>query len=146
MKKAILLSMVLFLGYFGFTQTNKKVLTFDDILKWNRITEKSISNDGNIIVYKVEPWKGDPVLKIKNNSGKEIKSINCGTNGKISNNSQTVVFKIKPKEELVRELKLKKTKKEDMPEDSIGIFNINKNSIIKYEKLKSYKIPEKFTV
>jgi len=103
-----------------------------------------ISNDGNIIVYKTEPWKGDPTLKITNSSGKEIKSINSGTNAKITNNSQTVVFKIKPKEELVRELKLKKTKKEDMPEDSLVIFNVNSNNLNKYAKLKSYKVPEKW--
>jgi dipeptidyl aminopeptidase/acylaminoacyl peptidase len=143
MKKAIILSLLLSLGYFGYSQTNK-ALTFDDILKWNRITEKIISNDGNIIVYKLEPWKGDPVLKITNNSAKEIKSINCGTNAKITNNSQTVVFKIKPKEELVRELKLKKTKKEDMPEDSLVIYNLNSNNLTKYAKLKSYKVPEKW--
>ncbi len=141
MKKAIILSLLLSIGYFSYSQTSKKTLTFDDILKWNRITEKIISNDGNIIVYKTEPWKGNPVLKITNNSGKEIKSINCGANAKISNNSQTVVFKIKATEELVRELKLKKTKKEDMPEDSLAIYNVNSNSFTKYAKLKSFKVP-----
>ena len=142
MKKAIILSLLLSIGYFGYSQANKRALTFDDILKWNRITEKMISNDGNIIVYKAEPWKGDPVLKIANSSGKEIKSINCGTNAKISNNSQTVVFNIKPEEDLIRNLKLKKTKKENMPEDSLGIFNVNKNTVTKYGNLKSFKIPE----
>jgi len=143
MKKAFILLFLLSIGYLGYSQTNK-ALTFDDIVKWNRITEKIISNDGNIIVYKTEPWKGDSELKITNNSGKEIKSINCGTNAKISNNSQTVVFKIKPREEFVRELKLNKAKKEDMPEDSLVIYNVNSNSFTKYPNLLSYKIPEKW--
>ena len=47
----------------------KKPLTFNDILKWNRITEKALSADGDMVAYKLEPWKGDPVLKVKEKDG-----------------------------------------------------------------------------
>lgn len=123
MKKLILF--IYLLGIVAFNaQSQKRELTFDDILKWNRITEKQISNDGNFIVYKNEPWKGDAILKIANKSGKEIGSVDCGQNAVITNNSKFVVFTIKPYEDEIRELKLKKTKKEDMPLNKLGIYNL----------------------
>ncbi|MBU8893850.1 MAG: prolyl oligopeptidase family serine peptidase [Bacteroidales bacterium] len=144
MRKLIILNILLYIGLCALAQGNKKALTFDDILKWNRITEKMISNDGNIIVYKSEPWKGDPVLKIANKSGKELTTVNCGAKAAITNNSDFVVFSIKPQEEEIRLLKLKKTKKEDMPLDNLGIYNIESNNLVKIERLKSYKVPEKW--
>ena len=144
MRKLIILNILLYIGLCAMAQGNKEALTFDDILKWNRITEKMISNDGNIVVYKSEPWKGNPVLKITDKSGKELATVNCGTKATITNNSDFVVFSIKPEEEEIRQLKLKKTKKEDMPMDNLGIYNIETNNHVKIERLRSYKVPEKW--
>ena len=123
---------------------DKKPLTFDDILKWNRITEKQISNDGNIIVYKAEPWKGDPVLKVTDKIGSDIFSITGGLNSQITFDSKSIVFEIQPKEEIVRELKLKKTKEEDMPMNKLGIFNVNTKMLDTISNLKSFKVPSKW--
>lgn len=142
MKKCTFIIILIFAGISLIAQNNKRTLSFDDILKWNRITDKSISNDGNIIVYKIEPWKGDPVLKIIDKSGKEIKSIIGGTSASISNNSKTIIFKIKPKVDVIRELKLKKTKKKDLPKNQLGIFDIQSLNIDTINNLKSYKLPK----
>jgi hypothetical protein len=76
MKKLTILIFGVLIGITVFAQSNKKTLTFDDILKWNRITEKMISNDGNTVVYKSEPWKGDPILRIVDKKGIELNTIN----------------------------------------------------------------------
>ena len=128
MKKLSIIAVLFYLG-FGSLAQEKKALTFDDILKWNRITEKIISNDGNTIVYKAEPWKGDAVLKIVSKSGKEIESINYGADAIITNNSHFVIVTIKPAEEVVRQLKLKKTKEEDMPLNNLGMYNLKLNTL-----------------
>ncbi|MBU1013946.1 MAG: prolyl oligopeptidase family serine peptidase [Bacteroidetes bacterium] len=127
------------------TAQNKKSLTFDDILKWNRITEQMISNDGKFVVYKNEPWKGDPVLKISSSAGVEQFSLIGGTGASLTQDSKFVVFTIKPETEVVRQLKLKKTKKEKLPKDALGIYDLTKNSLTKIENLKSYKTPEKWS-
>ncbi|PKP31540.1 MAG: hypothetical protein CVU00_12580 [Bacteroidetes bacterium HGW-Bacteroidetes-17] len=124
------------------TAQNKKSLTFDDILKWNRITEQMISNDGKFVVYKNEPWKGDPVLKISSAAGTELFSVVGGTGASVTEDSKFTVFTIKPETEVVRQLKLKKTKKEKLPKDALGIYDLTKNSLTKIENLKSYKTPE----
>lgn len=122
----------------------KRTLTFDDILKWNRITEQLISNDGSLVVYKLQPWKGDPVLKITSKNGDEKTSIIGATGAAISKNSQFVLFTIKPETEIVRQLKLKKTKKDKMPKNKLGIYNIASGTLDKIDDLIAYKFPTKW--
>jgi len=124
---------------------DKKTLTFDDILQWNRITETVISNDGNTIVYKAEPWKGNSVLKITNLSGDNLLNVVGGTNAEITNDSRFSVFTIQPKEEKVKELKLKDTKAEDLPKNQLGIYNLHENKLDTISQLISYKVPKKWS-
>ena len=74
MKNLTSLLIMLILGISAFAQTGKRPLTHDDILKWNRITETIISNNGKFIVYKQEPWKGDPTLKISTPKAEQLAS------------------------------------------------------------------------
>lgn len=144
MKNFTALLIMLFLWISVFAQTEKRPLTHNDILNWNRITETSISNNGKFIVYKQEPWKGDPVLKISTPKAAEIASFNCGTEAQITSDSKFVVFTLKPAEETIRRLKLKKTKKEDLPISKLAIFNLESYKTDTIEKLVSVKVPEKW--
>ena len=144
MKKLTIFTFLLILGISLLAQESKRPLTFDDILKWNRITEKMISHDGQTIVYKAEPWKGDTKLYIKNNSGQELISIDCGSKAEITNDSKYVIFTINPKEETLRDLKLKKTKKEEFPADNLGIYNIETKHLDTIANLESIKVPAKW--
>jgi dipeptidyl aminopeptidase/acylaminoacyl peptidase len=144
MKNAIILITFLFFTESVFAQSTKKPLTHADILKWERITETVISNNGNIIVYKQEPWKGDPTLKITTPKAEEISSVKCGTDAQITFDSKFVVFTLKPAEDTIRQLKLKKTKKEDLPINKLAIFNLENRKTETVEKLISVKVPEKW--
>jgi dipeptidyl aminopeptidase/acylaminoacyl peptidase len=144
MKKQInLILLFLSISIFAFSQEGKKVLNHQDILKWNRITEKMISNDGQSIVYKLQPWKGDPTLKIANSKAEELFSIRGGSQAKITANSKFVVFKINPAEEEIHALKVKKTKKADFPLPQLAIYSLLDKKLEKVEKLKTYKMPSK---
>lgn len=142
-KQLNLILLFLSISLFAFSQHGKKPLNHDDILKWNRITEKLISNNGQTIVYKTQPWKGDPTLKITTPKAKEILSLAGATEAKITANSSFVVFTIKPLEAEVHALKLKKTKKEDMPLSELGIFSITDQKLETIAKLKGFKMPSK---
>ncbi len=120
---------------------NQRPLSGDDILKWNRITEKLISNDGEYVVYKTEPWKGDSKLFISNNKGKEITSFDYATSAKITHDSKFVVFTIKPPADTIRQLKLRKTKKDDMPKNELGIYDLETGNLDVIPNLSSLKIP-----
>ena len=144
MKKLIAITLLILIACSSRSQENRRPLTFDDILNWNRITEKRISNDGNVIVYKVEPWKGDPVLKIVNKEGKDLKTVKCGRNAEFTYDSKTVIFTINPAEDVIRQLKLKKTKEDDMPLNKLGIYNLQKGVFDTISNLKTYKVPKKW--
>lgn len=141
MKKILLICSIVLINCFLFAQTDKKPLELKEVLKWNRITERLISNDGQTIVYKEAPWKGDAVLKISTVKGEEKLSLVGGNKAKITPNSKFVVFTIEAKKEIVRQLKLKKTKKADLPQNELGIFNLKTNETIKIARIKSYKLP-----
>lgn len=123
----------------------KKALTFDDILKWNRITEKEISNDGSLVAYKLEPWKGDPVLKVVNKEGTELLTETGGTDIRITEDSKFILSRIKPLEDTVRKLKLEGAKEKDLPMDDLLIFNTESNEKEVAENLKTVKVPEKWS-
>lgn len=142
MKKLTLISLIVLTIHFVFAQ-EKRSLTFDDIQKWNQITSIKISNNGETIVYVLNPWKGDRELKITSYDGTELKTITGGYNPHFTSPSDFVVCKIKPLTEIIRELKLKKTKDDDMPMDKLAIFNIKTNELEEIERIYSYKLPEK---
>ncbi len=144
MKKLLSLLIFLYTVITISAQTAKRSLTIDDIQKWNRITETQISNNGEFIVYKLQPGKGNAVLKITTSNADENASVTGGTNAKITANSKFVVFTLKPPADTIRTLKLKKTKKEDLPQDKLIIYNLESNKTDTIEKLKSVKIPAKW--
>ncbi|MGM0530464.1 MAG: alpha/beta hydrolase family protein [Bacteroidota bacterium] len=144
LKQSIVLSILMWLTITVAAQ-DKKALTFDDILKWNRITEKTISNDGSLVAYKLEPWKGDPVLKLVENDGSPVFTQTGGTDIRITENSRFLLSRIKPLEDTIRQLKLQNKKKEDMPEDQLLILNVQSGKKEIVDNLKSFKLPEKWS-
>ncbi|WP_372652533.1 prolyl oligopeptidase family serine peptidase [Draconibacterium sp.] len=126
-------------------QTEKRPLTFEEILKWNRITETHLSNNGKYVAWKEEPWKGDATLKISTPDAKEIASFNCGNKAQFTADSKFLIFTEVPEADTIRALKLKKTKKEDLPQNKLVVFNIGENKSEKIENLKSVKVPEEWS-
>ncbi|MFW6101237.1 MAG: prolyl oligopeptidase family serine peptidase [Bacteroidota bacterium] len=123
----------------------KKKLTFDDILKWNRITEKNISNDGKLVAYTLEPWKGDPLLKLAEKDGSGLLTQIGGTDAQITEDSRFVIARIKPLEDTIRELKLNDAKKEDMPSDQLLIYDVETGKKEITDNLVSFKVPERWS-
>ncbi len=138
MKRIILICFVLLIGKQLFSQ-EKRPLTYDDIVKWNRITEKVISDDGTLAVFTTEPWEGDPAITLFDNNAGLKATFSCATGINITADSRFLIFTIKTPEDKVKELKLKKTKKDDMPADMLGIYNIAEGVTDSIARLKSYQ-------
>jgi len=144
MKTFISLVILLLVAVSSIAQSEKKKLTHDDILKWNRITETHISNDGEFIVFKYQPWKGDPVLKISTKNGDEKASVMGAENAKITSDSKFAVFLQKPLVDTLRTLKLQKTKKEDLPQNKLVIYQLARDKKEIIDNVKSHKVPKKW--
>lgn len=126
----------------GYAQ-QKKTLSWDDVRAWNRITESSVSDNGEYIAVKSEPWKGDACLKLYDrNRSEEIASFRAATGHKFM--GDVLLFTEKPLQSLVDSLTLKKTKKESMPKDRLVIYNIKTKKSVVVDSLKGYKTPERW--
>jgi dipeptidyl aminopeptidase/acylaminoacyl peptidase len=144
MKRALFLILIIFIPFLV-TAQEKNILTIDDLVAWKRISERTISDNGSLIAFKTEPSQGDPVTTLYDGYGDLKATFNCATGAIISSDSRFFFFTIKPPEEEVRQLKLKKTKKEDMPLDKLGIHNVATGVTDTIQRLKTYKVPSKWS-
>ena len=95
MKKLIItlaFSLFLVLSALG-SNTEKKPLAIDDIVKWNRITEREISPDGSFIAVKLEPWVGSTTVKLYDNKGVEILSADSSSAIQFTKDSRYLLYK-----------------------------------------------------
>jgi hypothetical protein len=63
MKRSIALYLVMLLSL-HVTPQGKRAMTIDDLVTWNRISERVISDDGSLIAFKAEPSLGDPLVTL----------------------------------------------------------------------------------
>ena len=94
MKKSLLLPFVFIV--IAASAQNKKPLDHAVYDGWKSIGERMISNDGQFVVYTVNPQEGDGELVIQNASTGYKKVIARGYNAVITEDSRYIVFKIKP--------------------------------------------------
>ncbi|MBC7409159.1 MAG: S9 family peptidase [Arcicella sp.] len=124
-------------------QVSKKPLTHDVYDSWKEIPDRYISNDGNTVVYPVNPQEGDGQVIFHSLKSGKIDSVQRGTDIRLTDDSEYAIFKIKPQSNLVKSMRRLKKKKDEMPKDSLGIYGLKTNLISKIPNVLSYKIPEK---
>lgn len=141
MKKIVFFSLV-FIATTA-TAQNKKPLDHTVYDSWKSFGERLISNDGQFVLYTVNPQEGDGELVIQNPNTKYKKVIARGYSAVITEDSKYAVFKIKPLFQDTRQARIKKKTGDDLPKDSLGIIELGQDSVWKMAKIKSYKTPEK---
>ncbi|MEL6943098.1 MAG: S9 family peptidase, partial [Bacteroidota bacterium] len=123
----------------------KKTLGHEELVTWNNIRTEQISEDGNWIIYHLHPEQGNKSLKIYNTKTKKTATFQRAEEAELSADSRFVVFKIKTDWDTLRTLKRQKTKKEDLPKDTLGIYDLNTGDLEKIAGVKSFKLPEKWS-
>ena len=124
-------------------QVPKKPLTHDVYDSWKEIPDRYISNDGNTVVYSVNPQEGDGQVIFHSLKRGKKDSVQRGIDIRLTDDSEYAIFKIKPQSNLVKSMRRLKKKKEEMPKDSLGIYGLKTNLISKIPNVSSFKIPEK---
>ena len=141
--KKLITPLLILLAISGFAQ--KKVLDHPDFEIWNRIQNQSISNDGAFIMYSLEKGEKDSHLKIKNAKANLVFEHERGERGQFSYDSKFAFFTIKAWQDSVMEMRRRKVKRDELPKDSLAIFNLSEKSVTKIGMVKSYQIPEKWS-
>ena len=142
MKTYILTLICLFISFTAFGQ--KKVLDHPDFEIWNTIQGQRISRDGQLIIYSLEKGEADNHLKIKDGQGNLVFDHERSEGGQFTFDSDYALFTIKAWQSDVRELKRDKVKSEDMPNDTLAIFNPKNKSLLKIPHVRNYKLPVKW--
>ncbi len=133
----------LFVSAHLFSQGNKKM---DPSVyeSWNRITQTSISNNGDWISYNLQPGKGDKTLVVYNNRNEKEYRHPRSSSAKIDESNNFVAFLSSPSLKKIQELKRKKVKKKKMPKDTLKLFKTKDASIENLGAIKSFKVPEEW--
>ncbi len=139
MKNIVLILWGFFLSSSFLSQTKKQVITPDAYAKWKHIEAPQISSTGAIISYVPTPQKGDQQLIIENTTSNIKRIIERGTKAKVAANEKWIAFNIQNYYDSIRSLKIKKTPKKKWPKDTLGIYLPQKDSLIYFSKVQSYK-------
>ncbi len=126
-------------------QPAKKMLDHADFAIWNTIENTQISNDGRWVVYELKPGEGDGSLFVYDGNTAKDRSFDRATDAKISADSRFLVFKIKPFEDTLKAQRRRKVKREDLPKDSLGIFDLTAGNLTKVPQVQSFQLPEKWS-
>ncbi|MBL0741640.1 alpha/beta hydrolase family protein [Chryseolinea lacunae] len=121
----------------------KKPLTFDAFAQWKEIPYKAINPDGTLVAFTVNPQDGDGKVIFYHLKTNAQDSIKRAAEINLTADSKFAVFKIKPQQNVVKELRRQKKKKEDLPKDTLGIYTIASRKTEKVPDVKTYKVPEK---
>ena len=135
--------LILFFCVSVFSQ--KKILDHKDFEIWNTIQMPTISSNGEYVMYSLLKGEKDSHLKIKDSQGNLIIDHQRSQNGKFTYDSKFALFTIKAWKDSITELKRSKVSKENMPKDSLGIFNLVEKRLEKIANVKSYKLPERWS-
>ena len=126
----------------GFSQIIKNPLDHSVYDSWKAVTNEIISDDGKWVSYEINPQKGDGWLYLWNATTNKLDSFPRGFKAVLSPLSDFIIYRIKTPEAIIRKAKKDKKKKEDMPKDSLGIYFIQKDTVLKYERIKSFSVPK----
>lgn len=123
--------------------TPKIPLTHDVYDLWKEIPYKAISNDGQVIAIMVNPGEGDGKLAIFHTTTKKADTIRRAAEVVVMWDSRNVIAKVKPPYQLVKDLRRQKKKKEDLPKDSLAIYDVSTRKVSKVAQVRSFKVPER---
>ncbi|MEO9868963.1 alpha/beta hydrolase family protein [Ekhidna sp.] len=124
---------------------SKKELDHDAYNIWRNTNRELVSNDGNHIVYTLEPnGYGNESLMLHQFNGNLILEHDRSYNPSFTNNSEYLIFKISPDFDELRDLKRRKTKEKDLPKDTLAVYSLASKNIEKISGLKSFKVPKKW--
>lgn len=109
---------------------------------WQSIAEKQISNNGKYVVYAVVPQEGDGNLVVQLADGEKLLELPRGYAAKFTDDNGFLICKIKPLFKDTRDARIRKKKPEEMPKDSLAVYNLENKALVKIAAVKSFKIPE----
>ena len=131
------------LSAFSLANAQKKPIDHSVYDAWKSISRPQISKSGNLIIYSVTPQEGDALGMLKNDKNQTLIQIPRGSELTLTDDEKNLISLIKAPFQDVRQAKIKKKKPDEMPKDSLLVFNLSNSSSKKFAQVKSFKTARK---
>lgn len=130
-------------SFFTFLSLSQKPALSDkeyDI--WNTLKNYKISDNGAWLYYEISPYRGDGKGVIMRTDSSQIKEIQRFVPSAFLGDAHFAIGLVKPQFDTLRKLELDKVKKEKWPKDSLLIYDLKKDSIVKIANIQDFKYAE----
>lgn len=121
----------------------KKPLDHSVYDRWETIANKQFTNDGKAIAYQIAQQEGDKTLVLHFLKQKKEQTFARGEQAAFTADSKYAIFAIKPFYTDIKAVKNKKKKEDEIAKDSLGIYDLTQQKVVKIPQVKSFKVPEK---
>ncbi|MFN3555732.1 MAG: alpha/beta hydrolase family protein [Bacteroidales bacterium] len=143
MQRFTFLLVLLVLGFFSAVQAQeRRSLSHDDYDHWRTLTGAELSRNGQLSLFLLNPQRQDGHLVIRNLSTGEEHTIERGAKASFAPDNSFVVFHIEPPRAVVRQARVAKKKREEMPKDTLGIWVSATGQILHFADVISYQLPK----
>ena len=132
----------LFLLIAGIVFGQKKTIDHTVYNSWKKNEQQKVSANGRYVSYEINPHRGDGWLYLYDTQKETLDSFPRGKEARFSPNENVFVFKILPGFDTLRNCELNKVDKKKWPKDSLGIYWMANDSLIKIPLLKSFQVSE----
>lgn len=120
----------------------KKTMTPAVYTQWNRIANTKVSDNGQWLSYELVKEEGDTKTVVLNLNTNEETVLERTTKGVLSKDGLLFSGVISPSKQLVKELRRKKTKKDDLPKDSLFVLHLPTGQKRIFPNVSDYKASE----
>ena len=122
----------------------KPALDMAAIDDWKHIRAPQLSADGQWVSYELEPNTGDKTLILYHASSKITRSFGRSSGLAFSADSKYAVFMTHPAEDSLKALRRQKVEKEELPEDTLVIYDLEDRQQLKIPRVERFFLPEKW--
>ncbi|MFZ9145839.1 MAG: S9 family peptidase, partial [Sediminibacterium sp.] len=121
----------------------KKPLDHSVYDQWQSVKETVMHPNGQFLAYTIVPQEGDGILYIRNTQTKVEFIIPRGAQVVFSEDGNYLFGKIKPFFTETRKAKIDKKKADELPKDSLFIYQVSTGNLEKIANVKSFQTPTK---
>ncbi|MCB0593710.1 MAG: S9 family peptidase [Lewinellaceae bacterium] len=125
-------------------QGQKKALAQEDIAAWKQIEGPRLSPNGRWVSYVLKPNEGEPALLLYDTQQKKETVFERASNARLSADNLFLTFLIHPHEDTLKAQRRRKVEEEDLPKDTLAIYNLEDGQLRKIPRVKAFTLPEKW--
>jgi hypothetical protein len=138
MKKNVLLPLLFLLAFSATGQ--KKPLDHNVYDGWKNIDAITLTQDSKFAVFGITPQEGDADFVSLNLTNFSQDVVSRGTSPRLTQDGKYAILNIKPLFQETREARIKRVPQNQMPLDTLGVYNFQTRALVKIPYLKTYKI------